>query len=99
MKRGVFYINVSRGAVAQEPALLAALRSGHVAGAGLDVFAVEPVAQDHPFWSMPQVIVSPHYCGETINQSALPSERFARNLRSWLAGREMEGVVNLELGY
>jgi phosphoglycerate dehydrogenase-like enzyme len=99
MKRGVFYINVSRGAIAQEAALLEALRSGQVAAAGLEVFAVEPLPPEHPFWTMPQVIVSPHYSGETINQSSRPAERFARNLTSWSAGRELEGVVDLTSGY
>jgi phosphoglycerate dehydrogenase-like enzyme len=99
MKRGVVYVNVSRGGVAREDALLEALRSGHVAAAGLDVFAVEPLPPDHPFWTMPQVIVSPHYSGETVNNSSLPAERFARNLRAWIDGRPMEGVVNLEHGY
>ncbi|HEV3119315.1 MAG TPA: D-2-hydroxyacid dehydrogenase [Gemmataceae bacterium] len=99
IKRGVIYINVSRGAVAQESALLDALRSGHVAAAGLDVFAVEPLPSEHPFWTMPQVILSPHYSGETVNQSSLPVERFARNLHAWLSGGEMEGVVNLDWGY
>jgi phosphoglycerate dehydrogenase-like enzyme len=99
MKRGAFYVNVSRGGVAREAALLEALRSGHLAGAGLDVFAVEPLPPEHPLWVMPQVIVSPHYSGETVNNSALPAERFARNLRCWLMGRPMEGVVDLEWGY
>ena len=99
MKRGAFYINVSRGGIAQEKALLDALQSGHVAGAGLDVFATEPLPQDHPFWSLPQVVVSPHYSGETVNQSTLPVERFVRNLHAWLRGLEMEGVVDLEWGY
>jgi phosphoglycerate dehydrogenase-like enzyme len=99
MKRGVFYINVSRGPVAQEQALLEALRSGHVAGAGLDVFAAEPLPPKHPFWTMPQVLVSPHYSGETVNTSSLPAERFIRNLRAWLAGRPLEGVVDLDCGY
>jgi phosphoglycerate dehydrogenase-like enzyme len=99
MKRGAIYVNVSRGSIAQEAALLDALRSGQVAAAGLDVFAVEPLADGHPFWTMPNVLVSPHYSGETVNNSALPSERFARNLRAWAAGREPEGVVNLECGY
>jgi phosphoglycerate dehydrogenase-like enzyme len=65
----------------------------------LDVFAVEPLPADHPFWSMPQVIVSPHYSGETVNNSSLPAERLARNLHAWLTGRAMEGVVDLEWGY
>jgi phosphoglycerate dehydrogenase-like enzyme len=99
MKRGVFFINVSRGAIADEAALLAALRSGHVAGAGLDAFAVEPLPVGHPFWSLPQVIVSPHYSGETVNLGPLPGERFARNLRCWQAGKKLEGMVDLQLGY
>jgi len=99
MKQGAFYINVSRGPVAHEAALLEALQSGHLAGAGLDVFAVEPLAADHPLWSMPNVVVTPHYSGETVNQSAQPAQRLARNLRAWLAGKSLEGVVKLELGY
>jgi phosphoglycerate dehydrogenase-like enzyme len=99
MKRGVIYINVSRGPVAQEPALLGALRSGQIAAAGLDVYATEPLPPDHPLWTLPQVILSPHYCGETINLSSRPAERFARNLSAWLAGKELEGVVDLEWGY
>lgn len=99
LKRGAVYINVSRGPIAQEPALLDALRSGQVAAAGMDVFAIEPLAAGHPLWTMPNVLVSPHFSGETINNSALPSERFARNLRAWAANRDLEGVVNLECGY
>lgn len=99
MKRGVVYVNVSRGAIAQEAALLTALQSGYVGAAGLDVFAAEPLPADHPLWRMPQVVISPHYSGETANYSALPARRFARNLRSWLLGRPLEGVVNLEQGY
>jgi phosphoglycerate dehydrogenase-like enzyme len=48
---------------------------------------------------MPQVVITPHYSGETVNQSSLPAERFARNLHSWLTGRDMEGVVDLQWGY
>src|SRR5207245_10210522 len=99
MKKGAVYINVSRGNVAQEEALLEALQSGHVAAAGLDVFAVEPLAVDHPLWSMQQVLISPHVSGETINQSALPAERFARNLASWLAGADLEGRIDPHDGY
>lgn len=99
MKRGVVYVNVSRGGVAREEALLDALRSGQVAAAGLDVFAAEPLAADHPLWTMPQVIISPHYSGETVNQSGLPTARFARNLRNRRSGQPLEGLVNLEHGY
>jgi phosphoglycerate dehydrogenase-like enzyme len=99
MKPGVLYVNVSRGSIAREEALLAALRSGHVTAAGLDAFAVEPLPAGHPFWSLPQVLISPHVSGETINQSARPAERFARNLAAWTAGRPLEGRVDLEQGY
>jgi phosphoglycerate dehydrogenase-like enzyme len=99
MKPGVLYVNVSRGGIAREEALLAALRSGQVAAAGLDAFAVEPLPAGHPFWSLPQVLISPHVSGETINQSARPAERFARNLAAWTAGRPLEGRVDLEQGY
>jgi phosphoglycerate dehydrogenase-like enzyme len=99
MKPGARYINVSRGAVAQEEALLEALRSGQVAAAGLDVYAVEPLPPEHPLWAMPNVVISPHYSGDAVNLSAQPAERFARNLRAWTEGRELEGRVNLEWGY
>lgn len=99
MKPGAIYINVSRGGVAQEKVLLDALHSGHIAAAGLDVFAVEPLPADHPFWAMPQVLVSPHFSGEIVNQSSLPAERFVRNLSSWFAGKDLEGRVDLDFGY
>jgi phosphoglycerate dehydrogenase-like enzyme len=99
MKRGAVYINVSRGGVAQEEALMDALGSGQVAAAGLDVFTVEPLPPGHPLWTMPQMIVSPHYSGETVNYSSRPAERFARNLRAWLASNPLEGLVDLEWGY
>ncbi len=99
MKRGAIYVNVSRGAIAQEAALLEALQSGHLRGAGLDVYAVEPLPAEHPFWTHPQVIVSPHYSGDSVNLGSLPAERFARNLRSWQQGKELEGLVDLEQGY
>ena len=85
--------------VAQEPALLAALQSGQVSAAGLDVFSTEPLPPEHPLWSMPQVIVSPHYCGDTVNDSAQPAQRFARNLHAWLRNQPLEGLVNCEWGY
>jgi D-2-hydroxyacid dehydrogenase (NADP+) len=99
LKPGAIYVNVSRGPIAQEAALLDVLTSGRLAGAGLDVFAVEPLPAEHPFWQLPNVIVSPHYSGETVNNSALPARRFARNLRGYLANRVMEGMVDLECGY
>src|SRR5205823_4706604 len=71
MRQGSFYVNVSRGPVAQETALVEALQSGRLAGAGLDVFEVEPLPADHPLWTLPNVVISPHYSGEMVNNSAL----------------------------
>jgi phosphoglycerate dehydrogenase-like enzyme len=99
MKRSVVYVNVSRGSIASEEALLDALRSGHVAAAGLDVFATEPLPAGHPLWTMPQVAIIPHVAGEVINLSARPAERFSRNLAAWERGLPLEGKVDLEWGY
>ena len=65
MKRSAYLINVSRGACANEPALLEALHSGTIAGAGLDVFGDEPLPEDSPFWDMENVVITPHTGGET----------------------------------
>ncbi len=99
MKKGAFYVNISRGPIAREDALLDALRSGHVAGAGLDVFAVEPLPVEHPLWTMPSVVVSPHYSGETVNRSSQPGELLLKNLREFLTGRPISKVVDLAKGY
>ena len=99
MKPGVIYINVSRGPIAREDALLDALKRGHVAAAGLDVFSTEPLPTEHPFWTMPQVALCPHVAGEVINQSDRPAERFARNLAAWSLSRPLEGLVDLAWGY
>ncbi len=99
LRPGAILVNVSRGPIVQEEALLANLRSGHLAGAGLDVFAVEPLPADHPFWSMPNVVVSPHYSGETVNLYDAPSKRFQRNLHAFEQDKPMEGIVDCEQGY
>jgi D-2-hydroxyacid dehydrogenase (NADP+) len=99
LKPEAILVNVSRGPIVQEAALLEVLRNGPVGAAGLDVFAVEPLPGEHPFWTMPNVLVSPHYSGETVNQSDQPARRFVRNLRAYLAGESPEGLVDLEHGY
>lgn len=99
MKRGAWFVNVSRGKIVDEAALLDALESGHLAGAALDVFHQEPLPPNHPLWEMPNVIVTPHYCGDTVNHSRLPLERFIRNLSAWQSGGDLEGLVELERGY
>lgn len=99
VKQQAILVNVSRGPIVQEQALLEVLRHGPLAAAGLDVFAVEPLPAGHPFWSIPNVLISPHYSGETVNFSELPARRFLRNLRAFLDGNLQEGLVDLEAGY
>ncbi len=87
-------VNIGRGPLIDEDALLAALRSGAIAGAALDVFATEPLPPEHPFWAMDQVVVSPHMSGDRIGWEREVVSRFADNLRRWLAGEELRNVVD-----
>ncbi|HTX12861.1 MAG TPA: D-2-hydroxyacid dehydrogenase [Solirubrobacteraceae bacterium] len=86
-------INIGRGALIDEDALLAALRAGAIAGAALDVFVTEPLSPEHPFWEMDRVLVSPHMSGDRIGWERDVLASFADNLRRWLAGDELHNVV------
>jgi phosphoglycerate dehydrogenase-like enzyme len=97
LRQGARLINVGRGPLVDEEALLAALRDGHLGGAALDVFEQEPLPADHPFWTMPNVLVSPHMSGDLIGWRGRVVERFAANLRHWLAGEPLVDVVDLRL--
>ncbi len=98
-KRGAYLLNVSRGKVVQEPALLAALEDGTLSGAYLDAHPQEPLPVEHPLWDMPGVTIIPHdshsspYIGDNI--VAL----FADNLRRFLAGEPLRNVVDRGRGY
>lgn len=92
-------INVGRGTVVDEAALLDALRSGRLAGAGLDVFAVEPLPPGHPLWSEPRVIIAPHIAPEAATMPQLSAEVLIENVRRDLAGEPLLNLVNFELGY
>lgn len=67
MRPGAWLVNVARGPVLEEGALLHALQCGHLAGAALDVFDAQPLRPDHPFWQMPQVLVTPHAAGVSVD--------------------------------
>ncbi len=94
MKPTSFLVNVARGGVVDEPALIAALRDGGIAGAALDVFAEEPLPADHPFWAMENVLITPHTAGFHAGyiDDALPIVE--ANLRRYLAG-DLDGLVNV----
>ena len=93
MKPGAYLVNVSRGGVVDEPALVDALRRGAIAGAGLDVYASEPLPEDHPLWSLENVILTPRVGGmsDVYVEQCLPL--LCANLRAFLAG-DTAGMVN-----
>jgi phosphoglycerate dehydrogenase-like enzyme len=98
VKPGVFFINVARGASVVTDDLVAALRDGRVAGAGLDVTDPEPLPADHPLWQMQNVIITPHiawYGNNRERQLALAQE----NIRRFIAGDALLNVVDPEKGY
>jgi phosphoglycerate dehydrogenase-like enzyme len=90
-------VNVARGDVVDQPTLLAALRAGRIAGAALDVTSPEPLPSDHPFWAMPNVIVSPHTAGDIGDLCERAVPLIEHNLRAVLAGQveTMRNVVRL----
>ncbi|WP_123043053.1 D-2-hydroxyacid dehydrogenase [Cohnella candidum] len=88
MKKGAYFINVGRGASVRTEDLVRALESGHLAGAGLDVFEQEPLPADHPLWRLPNVILTPHNAGGMTerNRERL-TQLFVSNLKLYLAGQ------------
>ncbi|NOZ50804.1 MAG: D-2-hydroxyacid dehydrogenase [Chloroflexi bacterium] len=99
MKPGAVFINLSRGGLVVEPDLVAALQSGHLGGAGLDVFAQEPLPAGSPLWSMPNVIISPHVSGFTPHYDDRAIELFSENLRRYLQGQPLLNQVDRQRGY
>ncbi len=94
MKPGTVFVNVGRGTVVDEEALLEALGNGQVSYACLDVFAVEPLPQDSPLWTHPRVMVSPHTSALSAAENRLIAERFCSNLRTYLDGGELPHLVD-----
>lgn len=94
MKPGAVFVNVGRGTVVDEEALLEALDNGQVSYACLDVFAVEPLPQDSPLWRHPKVLVSPHTSALSAAENRLITERFCSNLRTFLDGGELPHLVD-----
>ena len=94
MKPGSILVNISRGPLVEETALIEALRSGHLAGAGLDVYDREPLPADHPFRSLENVVVTPHvgYVTEDLFRSAW--QRMAENVAAYLAGSPIRVVTD-----
>lgn len=99
MKPTAALINLARGEVVDEAALIAALESGRIGGAALDVFTREPLPAESPLWRLPNVIVSPHLGGVSPRYDERLVDLFVENLRRYLAGEPLVNVVDWEQGY
>jgi glyoxylate/hydroxypyruvate reductase len=99
LPRGAVVINIGRGEVVDEAALVAALRSGHLGGAALDVFASEPLPAESPLWALPNVLVSPHSASTSDRENARLTDLFCDNLRRYLEGAPLRNVLDLEALY
>ena len=94
MKEGSVLINIGRGGLVQEEALLWALDEGPLAGAVLDVTPVEPLPAGHPLWSRDDVIVFPHSASTSVRENERLTELFCKNLRAFLDGRPLHNVYD-----
>ena len=93
LKRGAWLVNVGRGALVEEAALVAALQSGQLGGAGLDVFEVEPLPDESPLWFLPNVIVTPHNSGDSPGNQVRAAEIFLDNLARFGRGEPLRNEV------
>jgi D-2-hydroxyacid dehydrogenase (NADP+) len=96
LPRGARIINISRGEVIDEPALIDALRSGRLGGAYLDVFVTEPLQPESPLWDFPNVIVTPHNSAVAKGNERRAAEIFFRNLRAWAKEEPLDNAINRE---
>jgi phosphoglycerate dehydrogenase-like enzyme len=99
MKPTAYLINVVRGDIVDEDALIRALSEHWIAGAGLDVFAIEPLPADSRLWEFPNVIFSPHIAGVMEGYYLQATEIFCKNLRHYLSGKNLFNVINKKKGY
>lgn len=97
MKPGAVFINVSRGSIVDEPALIAALQSGHISEATLDVFATEPLSAESPLWAMDNVLITPHLASVALPGSA--ARQIGENVRRLRTGQELLSCVDPRRGY
>jgi phosphoglycerate dehydrogenase-like enzyme len=96
---GAWLINIARGPIVDEAALVAALSEGRLGGAALDVFDEEPLPAGHPLWSLPNVILTPHVSGYTDRMPARAAALFLDNLARFRSGRRLRNLVDPKAGY
>jgi D-2-hydroxyacid dehydrogenase (NADP+) len=99
MKPSAFLINIARGGLVDEEALIQALKEQWISGAGLDVYASEPLSENSPLWSLSNVILTPHIAGLRKDYDLLTTRLFCRNLKRFLAGKELLNTVDKVKGF
>ena len=101
LKPGAVFVNIGRGAIVDENALLRGLREGRIAFAALDVFRDEPLPPDSPFWDLPNVLINPHSASTVVTENSKLTELFIRNLGHYLAGEldQMSPVLDKQRLY
>lgn len=99
MKERAVLINVARGPVVDETALVSALQDGSLRGAGLDVTEIEPLPESSPLWSMENVIITPHVGAQSAMRVPVTTDFFCENLRRYLDGEPLQNKVDKELGF
>lgn len=99
MRPSAVLVNVARGAIVDEPALVDALAGGRIAGAALDVFASEPLPPESPLWGMPNVLISPHMAGDVVGWQEFRRQAFLDNFHRYASGAPLRNVVDKQLGY
>jgi phosphoglycerate dehydrogenase-like enzyme len=99
MKETAYLINVTRGGIIDEPALVAALESGQIAGAGLDVTETEPLPPDNPLWKAPNLIITPHRAGASQHRPRETFEFFYQQLERYLQGETPRNIIDKQKGY
>jgi phosphoglycerate dehydrogenase-like enzyme len=98
MKTGAIFVNVGRGSAVDEEALAAALRSGHLRAAAIDVVRDEPLAAGHPLWAVPDLLISPHSATSPDRFWDNLHALFRDNLRRYLAGEPLRNAVDTARG-
>ena len=94
MKPTAYLINIGRGAIVDLADLVAALESGRIAGAALDVFEVEPLPADSPLWAMPNVLITPHIAAASTHIAARHTQTLLENIRLFVAGKDPTTLVD-----
>jgi D-3-phosphoglycerate dehydrogenase len=99
LPRGALLVNMARGGLVVEQDLVAALETGQLGGAGLDVTELEPLPPDSPLWDLPNVIITPHVGGQSATRIDDMTDFFCENLQRYLSGRPLRNLVIKELGF